>query len=152
MQLTEEWRTVSVHHGYEVSNFGVVRRGNFIRKAVLGSKGYLGVSINVGNGVSRRFLIARLVAIAFIPNPENKPQVNHKNGIKTDNHVSNLEWVTQSENLKHAYATGIARKRFGAELPWFGKKRPPSKKTLRRLHEMSKHRDWHGCYLPYSEW
>ena len=49
----------------------------------------------------------RLVANKYIPNPESKPFVNHINGIKSDNHVSNLEWVTQSENELHAYKTGL---------------------------------------------
>jgi hypothetical protein len=59
------------------------------------------------DGVRKNFQIHRLVASTFIDNPYMKPQVNHKDGNKSNNHVSNLEWVTQSENIRHAINTGL---------------------------------------------
>lgn len=66
------------------------------------SSGYLKVSL-IANGKSKNVMIHRMVAVTFIPNPEHKEQVNHKDGDKTNNRVDNLEWVTRSENMQHAY-------------------------------------------------
>lgn len=82
-------------------------KNNFM-KPVIGEKGYCQVTLTENK---RQFVVKihRLIAEAFIPNPENKPQVNHINGIKTDNRVENLEWVTSSENLFHAHRIGIKK-------------------------------------------
>lgn len=68
--------------------------------------GYMHLDL-CSNGKVKKFLVHRLVAITLIPNPDNKPQVNHINGIKTDNRPQNLEWCTPSENQKHSIKIGI---------------------------------------------
>lgn len=67
------------------------------------------------NGKSKNYLVHRLIATTFIPNPDNLPQINHKDGNKLNCSVDNLEWCTRSENLLHAYANGLERKVFGED-------------------------------------
>ena len=71
-----------------------------------GTRGYC-LNVLVNNGVKSPVSVHRLIATLFIPNPESKPYINHKNGIKNDNRVENLEWCTQQENVSHAFKNGL---------------------------------------------
>lgn len=102
--MTEEWKPIKGLH-YEVSSFGNIRNSEshkLISQFDKNGEGYIRVNL-FSNGKKKRYFIHRLVAETFIPNPENKPQVNHKDGNKQNNELSNLEWVTCSENGLHYY-------------------------------------------------
>ena len=123
--FSEEWKDVPGFEGYQVSNFGKVRGIDRLRKGrsglrltrgqelkqILNKKGYPEVRLRK-QGCHVR-LVHKLVASAFLTKPESCTQINHINGVKTDNRVENLEWVTQSENQLHAYKLGLQPSRSG---------------------------------------
>lgn len=107
----EEWRWVVGYEGlYMVSDLGNVmsmkdERGSTpmtILKQGACNSGYLHVTLHK-DGHGKTVMVHRLVATAFLPNPDNKTQVNHKDGNRKNNHLSNLEWVTCSENILHSF-------------------------------------------------
>lgn len=109
----EIWLPIEGYEGhYDISNNGRIRtHKNFAGlKYLLQIKeknGYTKVGLRLPKTKAKHIRIHRLVAQAFIPNPENKPMVNHINGIKHDNRIENLEWCTAKENVQHAYSTGL---------------------------------------------
>lgn len=110
--MVEIWKDVKDFEGlYQVSNLGRIRsyfregtKGGIIKQFIINR--YPKVHI-FKDGVGKFIYTHRLVALAFIPNPENKLQINHINGNKYDNRAINLEWATSQENLQHAIDTGL---------------------------------------------
>ncbi len=144
------WKPVVGYEGrLEVSNRGDVRsvpggkRKQYrILKTGLINSGYLILKLSLptenGKRPSRGLTVHRLVAGAFIPNPENLPTVNHKNGNKLDNRDTNLEWATQGENNQHALKSGLRqawRKVTPAQAEEIRSKYMPWKYTQRQLAE-----------------
>ena len=127
----ENWKPIPCYEGlYEVSNLGRIRSmdrfiyqrskwGMMMKRPVKGRilngctpskhKRYLKVYLASPTIKGKSCEIHRLVALAFVPNPQNKATVNHKNGNRHDNRAENLEWLTHSENTKHAWTTGLCK-------------------------------------------
>lgn len=143
--MKENWKEIVNYEGlYEVSDMGRIKsmcrwcwngHGRFLRKEKIKKvhkKDYYRVQLSSHN-VRKLFLVHRLVAQAFIGDCPEEEEVNHKNGVKTDNRIENLEYVTKSENSKHAVALGL--------IDHAGEKCPVSKLTnsqvlgIRRRHK-----------------
>lgn len=141
---------------YEVSSFGrwkiLPRKVNSINgerwhiakpRITLGTNswGYRTVTMKK-DGVRKQVGLHIMVALSFIPNPENKPEINHKNGIRSDNRIENLEWCTAKENVIHAFETGLIKN------VTRGEKRSNSKLTeddircIRHLYSKGEHSYW----------
>lgn len=104
--MNETWKEIPEYRGYyEASDKGRIKstRNNKILAQTVQNNGYMMVSLSVG-GVHKMRTVHRLIAGAFLENPNNYRDVNHIDGNKTNNNLQNLEWVTHSENIKHAYS------------------------------------------------
>lgn len=125
--MEEIWKDIKGYEGiYQISNLGMVKslyreiktvnsqyfyKEKFL-KTTPNNMGYHVVRLTLNNK-TKSYSIHRLLAIHFIENIDNKPQVNHINGIKVDNRLENLEWCTISENRQHAYDTGLQKPKQG---------------------------------------
>lgn len=103
----EQWRDIPGYDGlYQVSNTGRIRKGEKIKAQRKDHGGYLTVWLSKHSEM-KCLKVHRLVALAFVPNPERKRTVNHIDGNKQNNRAENLEWATHSENITHANNTGL---------------------------------------------
>lgn len=131
MKIMENWKSIDGYKGlYEVSNLGRVRsldrivgnrwgkehmRKGYVMTSTRTSKGYLGIQL-FSNGIKKSFKTHRLVASAFIPNPLNLDDVNHKDFDKSNNNVENLEWMSKEDNMQHARIGGRKAKKLTMEI------------------------------------
>lgn len=119
----EIWKDIEGYEGlYQISNLGEVKalprninnqfkNKEYNLKKIINKDGYYVINLKNSNHKNKIHRINRLVAMAFIPNPENKLQVNHIDGNKKNNKVENLEWCTAKENKQHAQKNGLIRKK-----------------------------------------
>lgn len=119
--MGEQWKMVTGYEGlYMVSDKGNVKglkSGKILSNKRFNPDGYIQVALRK-DGKAKEFMVHRLVAQEFLEKPSdpNKTTINHKNGVKTDNYVENLEWFSMSEQMQHAYDTGLKKPIKGSEV------------------------------------
>lgn len=151
--MQEVWKSIEGYEGkYEISNLGRIRslQDNLGRKRILvlkpriGKQGYLYLNLWSGS-IGKPRKIHRLVAQAFCEKPQGAECVNHKNGVKTDNRAENLEWCTNSYNIRHAYSIGLIQPTKGERDGMYGvhgKDHPSSKPVLQYALDGTFIREW----------
>ena len=127
----EQWKDIIGYEGlYQVSNYGRIKNRKRLLSPYPTQFGYFGINL-VKCGHKKGFKVHRLVALSFLEYNEGREFVNHKDGNKINNSVENLEWVTKSENTKHAYDNGL-------KFSMRGEKHPMSKLTREQVVEIRK--------------
>lgn len=146
--MTEIWKDIKGYEDcYQISSFGRIKskrryvkhnygglkilKEKFLSSNNIDSGGYC-IAVLCKNGGRKTFKIHRLVCLHFLKNNKNKPHVNHKDGNKSNNYISNLEWCTRSENVRHAIKTGLLKIKKGKEHHNYGGNPKTSIKVLNK--------------------
>lgn len=135
--MIEKWE--NINDNYLISNMGRIKNkktNKILKVRPHYKKGYLHTNISIG-GKLKTVFVHRLVAEAFIPNPENKPQVNHIDGNKQNNRIDNLEWCTAKENIHHAFENKLIINKCGEDC-YSSKLSSIQVKEIRKMHALNR--------------